>query len=595
MSPAHDRRLSRPAQLKLSGSRYLLYLVLLFLLALLPRLYSALQLGWNWDYPGSFTLVNFDEGGSCRAALDGFGYSTFIGRQTIALADLLGVGPPAGIAGDARAVKAYCHSSDHILVARGHSAVAGALTAVAIAVIGLLLVPAQPAVGWTAGALIALSGFHISESHSGTVDAPSVFFIYSFLALMVYCVSRERRGLLLASPLLLVPAVWAKYWVFALFAYVALTPLRAWRYISHGMSPARIALVVVATAVLLGLLTNADFQQAGYYPLLALWYLVIPWRAIRRPMVMCWLLLPPLLWLLCRIEPVAQYTTGGMTSAFGTGYAAIGWHKWLRNLLNLPLVLMVGLGLPACIFIPAGLRALARERRSIRAWLCLAPVPAFALFMVFLSPVTYYRHYLPLLPAAALLAALGLFATRRVWRPWFMVFFFLWPALLAVDLVGDYHRDPRIALRQWFSEHPGAPVFYSYYVNPPPAAVGRLFQPEYAAGDAALLRQARYLLLSENWYDTAFANELNGPLVNDLSRLVKTRPQYARFYRDALAGRHPHLVEETSITVHNFMPELLLHRWLYGTFQLFVGDLRIFRVLDSAKSGAEKPGFRHEQ
>jgi hypothetical protein len=594
MSSTHDRRLSRPAQLKLSGARFLLYLVLLFLLALLPRLYSALQVGWNWDYPGSFTLVNFDEGGSCRAALDGFGYSTFIGRQTIALADLLGVGPPVGIAGDDRAVKAYCHSSAHILVARGHSAVAGALTAVATAVIGLLLVPAQPAVGWTAGALIALSGFHISESHSGTVDAASVFFIYSFLALMVYCISRERRALLLVSPLLLVPAIWAKYWVFALFAYVALTPLRAWRYISHGMRPARIALVLVATAVLLGLLTNADFQQAGSYPLLALWYLVIPWRAIRRPMILCWLLLPPLLWLLCRIEPVAQYTTGGMTSAFGSGYAAIGWNKWLRNLLNLPLVLMVGLGLPACIFIPAGLRALARERRSIRAWLCLAPVPAFALFMVFLSPVTYYRHYLPLLPAAALLAALGLFATRRVWRPWFMAVFFLWPALLAVDLVGDYHRDPRIALRQWFSEHPGVPVFYSYYVNPPPAAVGRLFRPEYAVGDAAPLRQARYLVLSENWYDTAFANELNGPLVGDLSRLVKTRPQYARFYRDALAGRHPHLVEETSIPVHNFMPELLLHRWLYGTFQLFVGDLRIFRVLDSAESGAEKPGFRQE-
>ena len=412
---------------------------------------------------------------------------------------------------------------------------------------------------------------------------------------MVYCVSRQRRALLLASPLLLVPAVWAKYWVFALFAYVALTPLRAWRYVSHGMSPARIALVVLATAVLLGLLTNTDFQQAGYYPLLALWYLVIPWRAIRRPMVLCWLLLPPLLWLLCRIEPVAQYTTGGMTSAFGTGYAAIGWHKWLRNLLNLPLVLMVGLGLPACIFIPAGLRALARERRSIRAWLCLAPVPAFALFMVFLSPVTYYRHYLPLLPAAALLAALGLFATRRVWRPWFMAFFFLWPALLAVDLVG-LPPGPEVALRQWFGEHPGAPVFYSYYVNPPPAAIGGLFRPEYAAGDAAPLRQARYLVLSENWYDTAFANELNGPLVDDLSRLVKTRPQYARFYRDALAGRHPHLVEEASITVHNFMPELLLHRWLYGTFQLFVGDLKIFRVLDSAgESGAEKPGVRHEQ
>lgn len=58
------------------------------------------------------------------------------------------------------------------------------------------------------------------------------------------------------------------------------------------------------------------------------------------------------------------------------------------------------------------------------------------------------------------------------------------------------------------------------------------------------------------------------------------RPEYVRFYRDALAGRHPHLVQEQHIAVENFMPELLLHRQLYGTFQLFVGDLRIFRVVD---------------
>jgi hypothetical protein len=125
-------------------------------------------------------------------------------------------------------------------------------------------------------------------------------------------------------------------------------------------------------------------------------------------------------------------------------------------------------------------------------------------------------------------------------------------------------------------------VFYSFYVNPPAGAGAgsRLFHPEYAAGDAAALRQANYLILSENWYDTAFANELNGPLVDDPARLVKTRPEYVRFYRDAVAGRHPHLAQEQHIAVTNFMPELLLHRQLYGTFQLFVGDLRIFRVVD---------------
>ncbi len=582
MSPASNLPQALSSSLPSSTGRRALYLGLLFLLALMPRLYGAQHLGWNWDYPGSFTLVNFDEGGSCRAALDGFGYSTFIGRQTIALAALLGAGPPVGIAGDARAVKAYCHSPGHVLVARSYSAVAGALTAVAIAVIGLLLVPHRPGVGLTAGLLVALSGFHISESHSGTVDAPSVFFIYAFLSLMVYSLRRQRRGLLLASPLLLVPAVWTKYWAFAAFAYLAVTPLRAWQYLSHGMGPGRVAAVVIATAVLSGLLTNADFQQAHLYPLLLAWYLVIPWRAIHRPMAIFWLLVPPLLYLLCSIELIANYTYGGMSGSFGTGYAAIGWHKWLRNLLNLPVVLVVGLGLPACLFIPAGVRSLARDHSADRAWLCLAPLMVFALYMAVLAPVTYYRHYLPLLPAAALLAALGLFATPWAQRRWFMLLFFLWPALLAVDLVGDYHRDPRIALRQWYRDHPDARVYYSYYVNPPAGATAenRLFHPEYAAGDAARLRQARYLILSENWYDTAFANELNGPLVDDPSRLVKTKPDYVRFYRDALAGRHPYLAAEQLIAVNNFMPELLLHQRFYGTFQLFVGDLWIFRVVD---------------
>ncbi len=582
MLPAHIPRQPRLAPSPLSGRRRLLYLGLLFLLALLPRLYSVQALGWNWDHPGSFTLINFDEGGSCRAAMGGFGYSTFIGRQTIVLADLLGVGPPVGIEGDTRAVKAYCHSPGHILVARGYSAVTGALIAVVVAVIALLLVPAQPGIAWTAGALMALSGFHISESHSGTVDAASVFFIYSFLALMVYSVSRGRRGSLLASPLLLVPAIWSKYWVFALFSYVSVIPQRVWQYLSHGMGPWRITMVVVATSILFGLFTNADFQQARFYPLLAAWYLLIPWRALHRPMLFFWLLVPPLAYLLCRIDIIASYTIGGMEGGFGTSYGAIGWNKWLRNLLNLPVVLVVGLGLPACLFIPAGVRALVRDRNVTRAWLCLIPVLVFALYMAFLAPVTYYRHYLPLLPAAAILAAYGLFATSWPGRPWFMALFFLWPALLAVDLVGDYHNDPRIALRQWYQDHPDARVFYSYYVNPPSGASGnsRLFRPEYATGDAASLRQAQYLILSENWYDTAFANELNGPVTNDFSRLIKTRPEYVRFYRDALGGRHPNLIEEQMIAVDNFMPELLLHRRFYGTFQLFVGDLRIFRVLN---------------
>ena len=298
-------------------------------------------------------------------------------------------------------------------------------------------------------------------------------------------------------------------------------------------------------------------------------------------MMAFWLLLPLLAYGLTQIELFAAYTTGGTAGRFGTGYGAIGWNKWLRNIINVPVVLVVGLGLPACLFLPTGVRAAIAERGTVRLWLCLLPLLVFALFMAFLAPVTYYRHYLALIPVAALLAALG-FWRSAVWagRPLVLSLFLLWPALLAVDIELDYHRDPRIALRQWYEDKQPERVFHSFYVNPPAqGAAHQLFRPEYASGDAAVLRQAQYLILSENWYDTAIANELNGPLTGNLDRLIKTRPDYALFYRQALSGSHPNLQIEQAMDVRNFMPELVLHKIFYGTFQTFVGDIKILRIV----------------
>ncbi len=563
-----------------SGASRALILVALFLLALMPRLYGAQTLGWGWDSPGSFTLINFDEGGSCRAALDGFSYSTFIGRQTIGLATLLGEGPPAEIAGDSAAAKAYCHSPAHILIARSYSAVLGALTVIAVAFLTLQLVPRQPLIAWTAAALVALSGFHISESQVATVDAASVFFIYSFLAVLAWTLRRSLSAGLFLSLLLLIGAVWTKYWVFAVFAYLAFLPEPVWRYFSRGFAPWRIAVVVLAIALLFAALTNTAFPASGLYLLLACYYLLIPWRSVHRPMMVVWLLLPVAAYMITEIDLIASYTSGGGEGRFGAGYGAIGENKWLRNLMNVPTVLLVGLGIPACLFIPVGLRSVVRDSDSSRLWLCLLPVLAFALFMAFLAPVTYYRHYLALLPAAAILAAVGLFAANWGQRRWFLVAFFLWPTLLAIDLVSDYHHDPRIELRQWYREHPDARVFASYYVSPPPFGAEQtlLFTPEYALGDAATLKRASHLILSENWYDTAFANELNGPRVSRLDRLIKTKPEYVRFYRQGLSGNHPNLELVVVMDLQHFMPELLLHRLWYGNFVLFAGDLKIYRV-----------------
>jgi hypothetical protein len=295
-------------------------------------------------------------------------------------------------------------------------------------------------------------------------------------------------------------------------------------------------------------------------------------------MIIAWLLLPLLVFFLAHVDSISRFTLGNVDGRFGSGYAAIGWYKWVRNLFNLPMLLMVGMGLPALAMLPNGIAALWRGEGNAKAWCCLLPLLAFLLFMAFVSPITYYRHYLPLLPLAIILAAWGFHRTVWAGKRWAMFLFLAWPALLAVDVVSDYHNDPRKELRQWYARHADARVFASFYVNPPPSNT-LLFRPEYALADSEIMRQAQYLILSENWYDTAYANELNGPLVNAPARMIKTRPEYTAFYRDVIAGRHPHLKPEKTIALKSFMPELILHRALYGNFQIFVGDLRIFHVV----------------
>ena len=295
----------------------------LFLLALLPRLYSAQTVGWDWDYAGSFTLINFDEGGSCRSALRGFDYSTLIGHQTIAINEALGNIVPAGTSGNARAAKDYCHSAQHIQVARAYSAITGSLTVILIGIVGVLIYPAKPQIGWTAAATLALSGFHVSESHSGTVDAPSVFFIYAFLALMVFAVGSKKPLALRCSPILMVFAIWAKYWIFAVAAYLALVSEKIWHRYTRGLSARRIALLLLGTVILFALTSNAEFQSSNLFPVLALYYVLVPWRQVNKTLALVLFLMPPLAYWLVQWDFIAAYTTGGMSGRFGAGYAAI--------------------------------------------------------------------------------------------------------------------------------------------------------------------------------------------------------------------------------------------------------------------------------
>ncbi len=555
----------------------MLVLLVLLVLAFLLRAIPAMDYGQDWYGDGSFTLVNFDEGGSCRAALKGFNYSPLVGWQTLAITDALGNSPPQGSGGDARAAKTFCHSEAHLLVARLYSAGTGALTVGILWLLAALLFPERPVVAPVASALLALSGWHISESIVGTVDAASTFFIYASIAAVVWSVHRGGWRWLLAAALM-VAAVFTKYWVFALASLSVFLPPGFFLGLFDGLGRRQIALLLLGYASVFGLVCNPELPSRSIWLLPVLFYLVVPWARLSITAGGFFLLAPWLAPLLMQVDLFVAFTAGGAEGRFGTDYGAIGWYKWLRNPPNIFIVLFIGLGIPAFLVAVYGAGQLWKRESFDRGWLALMPVPAFTLYMAFLAPVTYYRHYLPLLPAACLLAALGVSYLRPSRRGLLLVVIMFWQALLAIDLVSDYQLDPRRKLIAWYDRQSPTRVLVSYYVNPPPdrGVSHRLFRPADAYPGGRRLSAADAVILSENWYDTAFANELNGPLVNNLSRLIKTTPGSARFYRQAMADEHPALVKREHFRAPTFMPELLLHYAAYGSFTQFVGDIVIF-------------------
>lgn len=559
-------------------------LVVIFLVALIPRLYSAQTVGWHWFDQGGFTPINFDEANSCRAWLDTNDYSSLLGAQTVTISSLLGNPPPPGVKGNYPRAKAYCLGANHMSVARSLSAVLGALTAVVLGMIALVLSPGRPQIAWSASLLLALSGFHATQSHMATVDAAMTFYLYLFLLAALLAVS--RRGVLPAviSLLLLVPAVFSKrFWPMPLFAYLAFLPYNSWRWFAGNTNNRHVIVVVIAALATAALAFNTDFQAAGWYPWLALFYLFVPWRKLNPWTIPLFLAIP---WLITWIALsdtfyIRAFTAGWPTSTFGSGFGSIGWNKIPRNLLNFPVVLILGLGLPAAILLPIGIRYVINDRKNSRLWLCFLPVLVFAAYMLLIAPRTTYRHYLPLIPMAALLAAYGLWSLRIARNRLFLVLFFTWPALLLMDFERDFQQDPRRKIASWYEQRPDSRIFISYYASPPPGlnSAPILFQPEYALAEDKKLLLGQYLVLSENWYDTAFPQELNGPYVDNLERLIKTRPAWAQLYRQILAGNHPNLKLVEEFNVQNFMPELVLHKKYYGTFQKFVGDLKVYQIV----------------
>lgn len=568
-----------------ASRRYLSLIAVVILGALVLRLVAAMDYGRDWRGPNTFTHINFDEASACRAVLGAHPYAAFVGYQTLALARWFGTPPPAESYGDARRAKAYCHSREHLGIARAYSAVLGSLTVPVLFMLALQLFPGRYDVALGSAVLLTLSGWHISESLTGTVDAASTFFIYLFIGAVAWA----RRVGPVSWPivfLLLVATVWTKYWVFAVFGLIALLSPSMFARVFASVSARRIGLVTIVYAGAFACLTMPVKPGSLPWLVVPIVYLFVPWRALPPAGRVLFLLLPWVAPLAMNYSRFMEFTSGYATSSlFGTHYGAIGWHKLLRNPLNIPIVTLMGLGLPAATAVALGTYRLWKEQAFDDRWLPLLPVGIYLLYMLFLAPVTYYRHYLPLLPALCLLAAFGLSSLSVRWRRAGWVLAVCWQLSLAVDLATDFHFDPRRELPSWYAQARPERVLASYYVNPPPTrgtrhALFRVRDQDNAFGGLERYwRRADTLILSENWYDTAFPNELNGPLARDPAKLIKTTPKAVAFYRQALADEHPRLQKVAHFRAPTFMPELLVHRALYGSFTQFVGDIVVYRIV----------------
>src|SRR5262249_49606858 len=204
--------------------------------------------------------------------------------------------------------KGYCESRPLTTIQRAYTVMTGALAAVCLGLLALMMWPDRPAIGWTAAALFALSDFTVAESHLATGDVPQVFFLLLFTITLAWALVSRRRWPLVASVPLLLMTISVKWYVFAVFAYAPFLP----RFSRVSLTPRQWTAVGVAVATLIGLLA-------------------IVYRD----------------WIAATIFCRGYLIWGSDTGRFGTDYGHIGtWRRWIRNGVKLPIVHLVALGLP---------------------------------------------------------------------------------------------------------------------------------------------------------------------------------------------------------------------------------------------------------
>lgn len=266
---------------------------------------------------------------------------------------------------------------------------------------------------------------------------------------------------------------------------------------------------------------------------------------------------------------------------------------WLLNPSLYLLAVVTGIGLPACAAALFGAMRLGSHSARVFApdsivgakpqsppwWRDGWWIPAGLLLLEFgvrwSIDTPFVRRANEFMPLLAILAAYGLHRTWLVPRAARRLRLAVAAYGLALCLVGQSNHwfDTRARAREWLLDH---------Y----PTAEWRIGYTEYTrvkgSPESGRFRRGEWDILAtaEPWYgrfSKSFTTPTPGRYPDCASEIYHSPGlRECDFFQQVLAGEHPHLRQIAHFRTRAVLPERRLYRALFGTFETFLGDVRLY-------------------
>lgn len=252
---------------------------------------------------------------------------------------------------------------------------------------------------------------------------------------------------------------------------------------------------------------------------------------------------------------------------------------WLHNPILYLLAVMAGTSVWMAALGIASSYLLLRQGKSL-----LTKHPGWLLFLLFIAmefgirwalDTPFIRRaniFLPFLALTAAWLALRLWQQRPKLMPWALGF--LWLYTLGVAWFGqqNFWKDTRyqaLALVQGIPSE--ASIHYSTYAKLPAMPEGQANSPE----------EADYLVVHETYYGRYWKYFTTPFKVPSCCEEVYNcaSEQVCHFYQNLLSDKAPFELVQTYATSHPF-PERALFKSLFGTYETFLGDLKVYKRKD---------------